>query len=436
MLNAIHLCDVPRRCRPLLWIPAFVFLALLLSATEPARAAQTGPKIALVLDAGIKELSSVIEVEKNGVVGTLPVLKRKGYKFLGWFTKKSKGMKVKQDTMVSSLEQMKLFAHWQKISYRIIYRYNHGVLTLPQMMKGVNPTKYTVEDEITPAAPYREKFRFMGWYSSADFNKNTRVKKIPKGTTGTITLYAYFAPYDGYIHFDSNGVLDDFPADYNCMKGKTYVLPGADDPLLGSWNTKPDLTGKFYYPGQKVKDLVTNGRILTLYADPFSPGNNIAKITRYFVRIGYSKEAAAAIAGNLMFESGGGASDIKLNAVEYSTGRGIGMVQWTNTVDGPRRTAFEKFCASQGKPWPNKDLKVQVDFLIRELNGKYGPIWKFLPRMGYPSDYKMTLKQFKKLRDLSKAVGVFCACFERPYMRDAHLATRTMYARIAYKYVN
>jgi hypothetical protein len=31
--------------------------------------------------------------------------------------------------------------------------------------------------------------------------------------------------------------------------------------------------------------------------------------------MGYTKEAAAAVAGNLMYESGGGYNDIKLNAV-------------------------------------------------------------------------------------------------------------------------
>ena len=172
-----------------------------------------------------------------------------------------------------------------------------------------------------------------------------------------------------------------------------------------------------------------------MYANAFSGENNIEKLVRYLVRNGFTKQAAAGVAGNLMWESGGGPTDIKLNAVELSTGRGVGMVQWTDTKDAPRRTNFIRYCASKGKPWPNKDLKVQVDFLMEELKGTYGKVWVFSPQMGYPSSCKMTLEAFKKCKKVDKATRVFCACFERPYASDAHMDVRIKYAKIALKYL-
>ena len=280
---------------------------------------------------------------------------------------------------------------------------------------------------------------FLGWYTQEEggsrVKAGTEVSELLAEQVST--LYARWDARTYTIRFKANKVLDRAPKKMICRIGKRYVLPGADDPAIGSWNTRKDGTGTTYLPGQKIKNLSTKkGKTVTLYASAFYGKNNVEKLVRYFVRIGYTKEAAAAICGNLMYESGGGYNDIKLNAVEYATGRGIGMVQWTDTSDYSRRTWFEQYCASRGKPWPNKDLKVQVDYLMEELSGTYGKIWKFGAGMGYPKKYKMSLKRFRKCTDLQLAVGVFCACFERPYAQGCGLSTRLMYAKNAIRYVS
>ena len=53
------------------------------------------------------------KVYKNGTYGKLPKPTRKGYKFKGWYTKKSKGKKVTSKTKVS---KRVLYAHWKKLS--------------------------------------------------------------------------------------------------------------------------------------------------------------------------------------------------------------------------------------------------------------------------------------------------------------------------------
>lgn len=52
-----------------------------------------------------------------------------------------------------------------------------------------NPASYTSKsDTVTLKAPTKKGYTFKGWYSDSKFQK--QVKKISKGSTGNITLYA------------------------------------------------------------------------------------------------------------------------------------------------------------------------------------------------------------------------------------------------------
>ena len=373
-----------------------------------------------------------IYVRPKAKIGELPTPKRKGYKFLGWFTKKKGGTEVTAATRVSSLQKYTLYAHWKVRNYKITYEYNGGELKPGRK----NPRTYNVEEKAGLYKPRKEGYIFGGWYTTPDFQKGTRVAALKNGRTGRVTLYAKFTPITYKIRFKSNGVISDVPKTMVCTYGKKYKLPGSEDAGFDHWNTSKTETGKSYKAGKYVRNLASeDGAVVTLYASIFTGSNNIEKLVNYLVRVGFSKEAAAGIAGNLMWESGGGPYDIKLNAVELSTGRGVGMVQWTDTPGSPRRTNFVNFCRTQGKPWPNNDLKVQIDFLMAELSGRYGACWGFSYSMGYPASYAMSLSQFKKCTDVTKTTRAFCACFERPYARDAHMDTRIRYAKYALKYV-
>lgn len=280
--------------------------------------------------------------------------------------------------------------------------------------------------------PKRSGYTFQGWYTKkTEGERVTAVSRVTKKKSHT--LYARWEPITYVIRFKKNGVVTEVPETITCTYGKKVRLPGCGDEEFGSWNTKSDGSGKQYLAGAKVKNLAASSKTITLYANAFAGKNNIEKLYGYLQRKGFSPQAAAGIIGNLMYESGGGYSDIRLNAVEYRTGRGIGMCQWTNTADAPRRTNFEKYCRAKGKNWPNKDLKIQVDFMLEELSGTYGAMWKFSPSMGYPSSYKMSLAKFKKLTNVAKASRVFCANFERPYAHNANLQQRILFAKSVYK---
>lgn len=60
---------------------------------------------------------STLTVKYGGKLKGLPEATRKGYRFLGWYTKKSGGMKVSASTKTTAVLPKKvLYAHWAKIS--------------------------------------------------------------------------------------------------------------------------------------------------------------------------------------------------------------------------------------------------------------------------------------------------------------------------------
>ena len=409
----------------LLWI--LLILAGVCTAAGTVKAEEEG-KVAITLKPRKGTLKTrKLLLDEDGVFGKLPVPVRSGYKFKGWYTQGSGGKKIRKTTRVREAGTSVLYAHWKLLKYNITCDLNGG--TLPEG-KSI-PETYTVKTAtFRLPSPVREGYVFQGWFTQEKDETEQQVKKIRKGSVGDVQLYARFNPVTITIKFKSNGVLKSSVKKIKVEFGKRVVLPKPSDKAFASWNTSADGSGTSYAGGARIRiKTAKNGAVLTLYANPFIPGNNIRRLYDYFQRIGFTKEASAAIVANLMYESGGGYSDIVLNAVEWSTGRGIGMCQWTNTADMNRRDNFEKYCASKGKPWPNQDLKVQVDFLMEELEGvNYGKVWYFLPAQGYPASYKMTLEEFKKLKNASTAVAVFCANFERPLPQHANLTQRTNYA--------
>ena len=405
-----------------------VLLIGLMTAAGMTAWAASGKTVKVTLNPNKGSVSpKKISVKKSGTYGVLPEPVREGFRFKGWFTKPKGGDEISEDTAYKELKATVLYAHWGTIKYKITYEIDGGYL--PDGKK--NPSTYTCRKEKTLISAKKKGYTFGGWYTTSNFKRGTKLKKISKGSTGDLTLYAKFTPVTYTIVFKKNNVLSKAVKKITASYGQTVKLPKPSEDAFASWNTASDGSGTQFDGGQKVKNLTSrkNGKVI-LYADPFTTGNNIRRLFDYFKRIGYTKEAAAAIVGNLMHESGGGYSDVKLNAVEWSTGRGIGMCQWTNTTDMQRRTNFENYCASRGKPWPNQDLKVQVDFLMLELTTtKYGKVWYFLSSQGYPANYEMSHAKFKTLTDVSMAVAVFCANFERPNYQDAGLSQRVQFAR-------
>ena len=150
---------------------------------------------------------------------------------------------------------------------------------------------------------------------------------------------------------------------------------------------------------------------------------NAEKLFNACVSAGYSKVAAAAMVGNFAGEGGIDANgDVIINSTE-GNGEGVGFVQWSFG----RKDAFLAFAASKGEPWPNTSLAVQLQYLFYELdNGQW--IWTSIGQE-YGSQYNISLEAFKQSTDIEVATIAFCAKFERPHKRNAHLDRRISYAK-------
>ncbi|MGN0140786.1 MAG: DUF5722 domain-containing protein, partial [Roseburia sp.] len=107
---------------------------------------------------------------------------RDGYSFKGWYKEKQFKTKVTEITK-GSAGNLTLYAKWSPKTYKITYKLNNG------KNNKSNPAEYTIETKtITLKNPTRSGYGFAGWYTDKKF-KN-KITKIPKGSTGKITLYA------------------------------------------------------------------------------------------------------------------------------------------------------------------------------------------------------------------------------------------------------
>ena len=63
-------------------------------------------------------ISSKTKTYKSGtIVGTLPVARKSGYTFMGWYTKKSGGTRIGYNTRISNVRDRTFYAHWAAPSF-------------------------------------------------------------------------------------------------------------------------------------------------------------------------------------------------------------------------------------------------------------------------------------------------------------------------------
>jgi hypothetical protein len=112
--------------------------------------------------------------------------------------------------------------------------------------------------------------------------------------------------------------------------------------------------------------------------------------TDFLVQRGYTREQAAGVVGNLVWESG------MRPAVPGDAGTSFGLAQW----HAERFTALKTYAASQGKPW--QDPQIQLQFLDRELRTTESVAGGLLHGAKTPEE----------------AASIFAAGYERPKSVD------------------
>jgi uncharacterized repeat protein (TIGR02543 family) len=117
--------------------------------------------------------------------GQLPSTKKTGYKFVGWYTKQSGGIRITETSNVSFVEPTTLYAHYTAKKYTVKFNANKGKVTT-KTKKYTYAAKYKSLPKVT-----RKGYKFNGWYT-----KKSGGSKISKTTkvriTKTTTLYAHW----------------------------------------------------------------------------------------------------------------------------------------------------------------------------------------------------------------------------------------------------
>lgn len=125
-----------------------------------------------------------IAVDKNTSIKFFPSNPEKdGYMFLGWYTKKDKGVEVNEAYKITS--DMTLYPHWEKVPkgyYLIKFNKNYGTENFIICEMISNKIDYI------PNAT-RQGYNFKGWYTAKKGGKRVSFGKKAKAN---MTLYAHW----------------------------------------------------------------------------------------------------------------------------------------------------------------------------------------------------------------------------------------------------
>lgn len=125
---------------------------------------------------------------------SLPTPTKKGFVFSGWYYN---NIRV-YDGSWKYTDSVKLVAKWSSQSYTINYNLEGGV------NNSKNPSHYDSGSTTPIYEPTREGYTFAGWRSNLSSTLN-KSYSIPLGTTGNITLTAYWTALTYTITYDVNG---------------------------------------------------------------------------------------------------------------------------------------------------------------------------------------------------------------------------------------
>ena len=200
---------------------------------------------------------------------------RDKYIFTGWNTKADgTGVSYADGAIFKNLASanttsVTLYAQWEEDSffngYKITYVLNGGVNHKD------NPSFYYVDSEdIYLQSPTRTGYGFNAWYKDSGFSSNA-VSCIVTGSSGDLTLYAKWYPYQYDIYYYDTDANTTYICQQRCKYGQESFLYNWDIIKPGytfmGWNTKPDGSGVAYKANESVSTLCAiNGGKVPLYA--------------------------------------------------------------------------------------------------------------------------------------------------------------------------
>ena len=207
---------------------------------------------------------------------TASTFKRAGYYLAGWDSEDGPfyADKAKVKNLTAEADRViQLTAHWEPISYQIVFNANGGKGFMPSAFLSYDAHYELPESDFT-----REGYEFVGWGagSSAKTWKDPgeTVNNLANSSGKTVTFYAIWQAKGNYsVQFDPNAeaAAGTTKNQLNLACGKSYTLTANGYKRAGwtftGWNTEPDGSGDGYANKAKIMNLFElYGNEVTLYA--------------------------------------------------------------------------------------------------------------------------------------------------------------------------
>lgn len=144
-----------------------------------------------------------LQVASKSAYGELPVPKRTGYRFSGWYTKLSGGTKITSDTIITTEADHTLYAHWTQRTCTVHFDNSSGAISFTEKQ-----VAYGGAYGDLPASK-RSGYHIAGWFTEK--NGGTQIKSDTiVDSTSDHTLYPHWAADKYKVSFDGRGGTPSF----------------------------------------------------------------------------------------------------------------------------------------------------------------------------------------------------------------------------------
>ena len=187
---------------------------------------------------------------------------RTGYDFVAW---------TEGNTISKGTTGDKTFtATWKVVEYAITYVDGVQAGSASTTVENINPTKYTVEDEITLVNPTRTGYDFVAW---------TEGNTISKGTTGDKTFTATWNVVEYAITYELDGGTNatSNPTKYTVEDSVTLADPSKTGYTFAKWTEGSSITAGTTGAKTFTAEWTINQYTITFDTDG---GSSVAAITQ------------------------------------------------------------------------------------------------------------------------------------------------------------
>lgn len=185
-----------------------------------------GEQYTLTFDANGGEVATKTKtIVVGNAYGALPVPRRTGYKFIGWYTEALYGSKVTEGMTVSNAENHSLYAMWKPEVFIVSYHPNKGSVAITDIAVPVGE-QYSEFPEAVRAG-----YTFTGWYTAIAGGK--RVNSLSEQDT----LYAGWKANQYTVSLDSGEETTELKVTYGEKYG-TLPTPVREGATFAGWYTE------------------------------------------------------------------------------------------------------------------------------------------------------------------------------------------------------